>query len=124
MAFRNASVLLAILALGYGIGFELAPAAITSVYGVATNSEVELLARYFGIALLGLGVVAWLIRNTTDQIAQHAMIWGSFVLSVVGIAVSVQGTLAGTMNALGWGNLVIYLAIIVAFFSALRQMKA
>ena len=46
-----------LLALAFGIGFLFAPARVLSMYGLAAEPTVVLMARFFGSALVQLGLV-------------------------------------------------------------------
>ena len=44
-------------ALGYAAGFLIIPATIMSWHGITGDIYTILMARYFGVALLGIGLV-------------------------------------------------------------------
>jgi hypothetical protein len=59
----------------YGIAFLLAPGATLAVYGNAAPSAVAiLLARYFGVALLSLGLAVWFVKETSDWTALRGLL--------------------------------------------------
>jgi hypothetical protein len=54
-------------------------------------------------------MLTWLARNITDSETQRALILALLISDVVGLIVSVQGTVAGVMSAVGWSAVGIYL---------------
>jgi hypothetical protein len=46
-----------LLALVFGLGFLLAPRPMLTLYGVPTDPSVGLMARFFGAALVQVGLV-------------------------------------------------------------------
>jgi hypothetical protein len=102
-------------ALSYAAGFLIIPATIMSWHGITADAYTILMARYFGVALLGLGLVTWFARNAPESDVRDGITTGLAISSVVGFAVSLQSTLAGQMNALGWLPVVVYLILFVGF---------
>ena len=105
----------AVVALIYGICFVLVPATVSSIYGMTPNPGISLTGQFFGVALIGIGLVTWLARNVVDSTAQRAIILGLLISDVVGVIVAVLGTLSGVMNAVGWSAVGIYLLLALGY---------
>ena len=75
---------------------------------MANSPASVLLARLFGAALLGLGLIFWFARDSTADALRGLMI-ATVVGNVVGLVVVVLGTIAGTLNSMGWIAALIYL---------------
>jgi hypothetical protein len=117
-ATMNVKVFLAIaaaIAIIYGVAFVLIPDLVLASYGMTTDPSTVLSARYFGLTLLGLGLVAWLVRETSDGKALRGLLSGLAVQSVIGLVVSIWGTRSGTMNAMGWSAVLIYAVLLVGY---------
>ena len=71
MKFKTIFVIHAIVPLAYGICFELVPQLMLSIYGVTQGPGEILMARYFGVALIAIGLVFWLTRDVTDAAARQ-----------------------------------------------------
>ena len=83
----NVKVFLAIaaaIAIIYGVAFVLIPDFLLASYGMTTEPSTVLSARYFGLTLLGLGLVVWLVRETSDGKALRGLLSGLAVQSVIG----------------------------------------
>ena len=102
-------------ALGYGVGFLAIPATILSWHGITPDPYVILMGRFFGVALLGIGLVTWFARDAEDSKTRDAITDGLAISFIAGFALSLQSTLAGQMNALGWLPVGIYLFLIVGY---------
>ena len=79
-----------------------------TLYGVAAEPSVVLLARFFGAALVQVGLVFYLIRDVGDPKTQRGVIIGSFLGSVAGLVVALTGQFWGLVNQFGWSTVAIY----------------
>jgi hypothetical protein len=119
---RSTTLFLAagILALVFGLGFLVAPAALLPLYGVATDPPIILMSRFFGVALAQLGLALYLIREVRDAAAVRALALAGVVGSICGIGVSLIGVQSGVTNALGWSTVAIYVLLALGYVSCLR----
>ena len=106
-----------ILALAFGIGFLFAPARVLSMYGVAAEPTVVLLARFFDSALVQLGLVFYLIRDVSDPTTRRGVVIGSFLGSLAGFVVSLTAQFWGLMNSFGWSTVAIYGVLLLGYGS-------
>jgi hypothetical protein len=122
MKLSNFFVINSVIALIYGISYQLAPTAVLSLYGVTQSPGATLLARLFGAALIGIGLLTWFSRNIKDSDAQHAIILSMLVYDVIGVIVCVNGIVSGAMNAVGWTGVAIFLILALgyAYFQFVR----
>ena len=102
-------------ALGYAAGLLIIPVTIMTWHGIAYDASTILMARYFGVALLGIGLVTWSARNSDDSNARDAITSGLPISYIAGFVLSLQSTLAGQMNALGWLPVAVYFLLIVGY---------
>ena len=115
MKFNNLLVLNAVLGLIFGIGFVLMPGTVVNLYGVTPNPAVNLVGQFFGTELIAIGLLSWLARNVMDKEAQGAITLAFLVANVVGLVISIMGTLSGVLNAVGWSAVVIYLVLSLGY---------
>jgi len=97
-----------LLALVFGLGFLLVPRPMLTFYGVPPDPSVVLMARFFGTALVQLGLVLYLIRDVGDPRTQRGVVIGSFIGSVAGLVVALTGQFWGLVNQFGWTTVAIY----------------
>jgi hypothetical protein len=124
MKLKTLLVINAVVALVYGICFELVTALVLSIYGVTQGPAEILMARYFGVELIAIGLVCWFARDVTDALARRAIILAVLISDIIGVIVSVQGTLAGVMSAVGWTAAGIYLLLALGFAYMLTKQGA
>jgi hypothetical protein len=108
MPLRTLLLIAGLIALVFGLGFLLMPKPMLALYGVPADPAVVLISRFFGAALVQLGLVLYLIRDVGDLRTQRGVIIGSFIGSVAGLVVALTGQFWGLVNTLGWLNVAIY----------------
>jgi hypothetical protein len=108
MTVRTYFAIFAVLSVLFGIGFLLAPGQVLSHYGIADSPPVALMGRLFGGTLLAIAVIQWSARDFSETAVRPVLIALS-IGDVVGLVVSIMATMAGTINAMGWSTVLIYL---------------
>jgi hypothetical protein len=108
MRLRSLLLLAGVIALVFGLAFLLAPRAMLPLYGVAVEPGIVLMSRFFGAALVQLGVVLYLIRDVGDLRTQRGVVIGSFLGSIAGLVVALTGQFWGVVNQFGWSTVAIY----------------
>ncbi len=124
MKLRTFLIIIAIIALGYGLGLAFLPAFMNSTYGFGTSVSEILLTRFFGVELLGLGVVAWFSKDLTGA-SVRPILMGSLIADTLGAIFALMGTLSGVMNSVGWSAFAIYFLIALgcAYFQFMAPDK-
>jgi hypothetical protein len=112
----------AVIAIAFGVAFVIVPSEVLAAYGVTLTPGTALVARLFGAALVGFGVISWFARSAAPSEAVRAIVLGFCIDSFVGCVVALQGQLAGTVNALGWSTVVLYGFFAVAYAFAFREL--
>ena len=98
----------AVIAAAFGLGFVVVPAQLLETYGVTLTPGTTVVARLFGAALVGYGILTWQTRAVPASDALRAIVVALFVGDVLGCLLALQGMLTGAINALGWSTVVIY----------------
>jgi len=112
MNIKAFMIFVAIIATAYGLGFLLVPGHLVRLYGVATGPAVILGYRFFGVALLAIGLIFWFAKESLDWTALRALLLGGAVSDAAGIVVAIWGSSTGIMNALGWSVVLIYVVLL------------
>jgi len=112
------------LALAFGLGFLLLPAAVLPVYAVQPDAPTVLMSRFFGVALVQLGLVLILSREVRDAVAVRALALAGVLGSICGVLVALIGVMSGVTNALGWSTVGIYTLLLVGYFGCLRGQQS
>jgi hypothetical protein len=123
---RPGNVFLAggILAIVFGLSFLLVPAMVLLMYGVEANSATLLMSRFFGVALLQIGLLLYFIRETRDAATARAGALSGVVGSIAGLCVGLMGVMGGVVNGLGWSTVAIYAALLGGYASIMRAPQA
>jgi membrane-bound ClpP family serine protease len=112
---RSLLFIAGVIALVFGLGFLLVPRPVLALYGVPTDPAIVLMSRFFGVALVQVGLVLYLIRDVSDARTQRGVIIGSFLGSVAGLVVSLTGQFWGIVNQLGWSSVAIYALLTLGY---------
>jgi hypothetical protein len=120
MTLKRLFVLNAAIAAGYGVALLVATGPILDIYGITPNSEGVYMARWFGLGLLGIGLVTWLARDVADSAGGQAIARALAVTYGIGVLLALWGTLFGPFNALGWIAVGLNLLLGSGFAYALR----
>ena len=123
MRFSTLLTIAGTLAILFALAFLLAPAPTLAQYGAPPDPAAVLMSRYFGVALLHLGVLLWLARQVEDLLARRAIAIAGVVGSLGGLLVALSAVLGHLVNALGWSTVVIYLALLLGYGSVLGPSR-
>jgi uncharacterized membrane protein len=93
----------------HGAAFIIAPYEVASIYGLEQSLGVAFVSRLFGAALVAWGAILWLTGSFRDEAAVRAVLVSTCVAEAVSLCVVILGTLAGTLNTMGWVAVLIYL---------------
>jgi len=115
MKLKTLLVINTIIALVYGISLVLMPATVGGMHGMSPNPGTNLVAQFFGLTLIGVGLICWLVRNAADSGTQRAIVLAQLISTVIGVIVAVMGTISGVMNTVGWSAVVIYLLLALGY---------
>ena len=111
MKFKNLLILTSLLTLAFGVGFVLIPGSVLSLYGIDSDTGVNIIARAYGGALIAIGLLTWFSRDVDDSAALRAMQLAFMIAFAINTIVAIQATVSGGMNALGWSAVIIYLGL-------------
>jgi hypothetical protein len=106
-----------LLALAFGLAFLFAPVRVLMLYGIAPEATVILMARFFGAALLQLGLVLFMIRDVSDPVTRRGVVLGSFLGSLAGFVVALTAQFWGLVNSFGWSTVAIYGVLLLGYGS-------
>ena len=105
----------AVVILVYAVGALFVPATMLTMYGMTPGAGEQLMTRFFGVSMLALGLLSWLVRNSLDAGVRRAVIPAFLVFNAAGVVVSLLGTLSKVMSPLGWQVVAIYLLFCLGF---------
>lgn len=96
-----------------------------SSYGITLDTVGTIMSRYFGAAILGLGLICWLYRNA-DFKTLEGITLSLFVADTLGFIIALLAQFTGLLNALGWVNVIIWLCLAfgLGYFRFIRSATA
>lgn len=117
MPLRTLLFIAGILALVFGLAFLFGPRPTLALYGVPAEPTAVLLGRFFGAALVHVGLVLYLIRDVPDPRTQRGVVLGSFLGSLAGFVVALTAQFWGLVNQFGWTTVAIYGLLLLGYGS-------
>jgi hypothetical protein len=110
MNYRVMFMINALVAALFGLGFLFFPERVLRLFGTETFVAAVLLARFFGTALLALGLVLWFAKDATDESVQRGIGIALLVGAIAGLVVTALGTFASNavIRSNGWLAMVVY----------------
>lgn len=115
MKLRNLFLIHSLIALLYALCLLVIPKPLLFLYGLGSSAGDVLLAQFFGTQLLVSGLATLLARDAAASSARNAITLSILISSVIGLVVSIGGTISNTMNALGWSAVAIFGFFAIAF---------
>ena len=115
MKLKNLLVITALFFLINGILALLAPATQLLLYGVTLGQGEKYMGQWAGLGSIVIGLLAWFARNVAYYEAQRAIILTLLIYYVIGVVISVLGTISGVMSAMGWSLVLIYLLFAIGY---------
>jgi len=104
----------------FGLPLLLAPEAMASMTGVTLDPQMAMQMRYMGVAFLGLGIIAWLARNSDASKARDALSMGFFIFFVLSALTSLYAQFTPAAMPTDWVYVLIQALIAAGFWVAGR----
>ncbi len=125
MSLKTLFVIKAVVCLCLGVPIVLVPDLVYSLFGAALAAGGVFAAREYGASLIGNLLLTWYARNAPASDARWAILLALCVYDAIGFLVTLVAVLAGTLNALAWLVVVVYLFFALAFgYFALSGRRA
>ena len=114
MKYRTRFSINALISALLGLGFLILPSIVLDRLGVDRYAEARLICEFFGIALLGLGVLLWFAKDVAEADLQKGMGIALLIGAAAGLLVPAMGPTSGTWHSNCWFALLIYTSLGVA----------
>ena len=112
----------AVVAAIFGLTAVLVPGILYSTYGLKSDAGAQLVAQFFGAALLGDMVITWNLRKIDPGATRQVLTLAFFIQGTIGLLISLIAQFSGVLNALGWVN-VLLTAIFALGYGYFRFMQ-
>ena len=117
MSYKIMFTLNAIVALVLGVVFLFAPVMMLELFGTETYASSVLLARFFGSAMIALGLLVWFTKDVENAGIQKNMGMVLLVSAILGLIVNVIGIspASGVIRKYGWLSIIIYILFVIGY---------
>jgi hypothetical protein len=109
MSFRTFLIIKALVCLCFGIILLIIPAELFGLLGGSLGDTGRFAAREYGAALVGILLLTWFAKDVKASDAKGAILLNLLVYDAIGMIITLLVVLSGTLNALGWSIVVVYL---------------
>ena len=99
----------------FGVTGSLFPQLWLFPYGLVPSDTVTWAVRLAGGSILGFATLMWYGRRHASQESRRAIAVALMVQDIVGTVASFWLQLQGTVNALGWSNVIGYLILAIGY---------
>src|ERR1700744_1816590 len=121
MKLSTFAIIIVILAMGFGLAFVFIPVKLAAFYGISLSGGGILMARYFGMANLFIGMIFW----SYSSVSPAAKSWPklllySLIYDILQLIVTLPTVLNKEANSMGWTTVALFalLAIGSGYFMA------
>lgn len=115
MKFKTLMIIKAIVCLVLGLPILFATKFFYGLFGATLDAAGIFPAQQYGASLIGNFLLTWFAQYAKETNARCSIIRGMTVYSAIGFVITLMAVLSGTLNALGWGPVVIYLFFALGF---------
>lgn len=120
MKFKILLIINAILAFTIGVACVLIPARLLAQYDVVLSPMGLVIYQFWGVALIGLGLLTWLAKSITELSLQKNFAFALFITNGLSAIMAIKGQYAGA-NTSGWSTVTLFLLLAIGFGVFLLQ---
>jgi hypothetical protein len=96
------------IAIFFGISCSLFASWVLQMYGLVPDDGAIWTTRLVGGSILGYASLMWFGRKAASVEARRAIALALLIQDIVGFGASIEIQLSGSINGLGWSNLILY----------------
>ncbi len=123
MPYRPLMTAFAVIAAIGGIACLAIPDVLLASFGVELSAMGLVIYRFWGAALLGLGMMAWIARGSQNQRRRLGFASALAIANLLAAIIAVLGQYAGA-NAAGWSNVALFSLVAMAFaWTAIHELR-
>lgn len=115
MSYKFLFVLNALLAFVFGVAFLVVPAQSLGFFQAEQYAATLLMGRFFGSAMIALGLVLWFVKDANDDGVQKMVAISLLISSVLGLVVNIMGIASGVIRTNGWISIIVYVLFALGY---------
>jgi len=102
------AVILALLALLYGIALLFFPVQFLQNYGITIDASATVIARLFGSAMCGYTIIFWINRNVPESDKSWSgLLWSNIFFNAANFIVVLMAKMNGIGNSMSWSTIIL-----------------
>lgn len=114
MKFKTILTINSVLAFAAGLACVLMPAQLIANYGVNLTSMGLVIYQFWGVALIGIGMLSWFVRGINELALQKKIAIVLLITNGLSSIIAVRGQYAGA-NASGWTTVVTFFILALCY---------
>jgi hypothetical protein len=114
MKFKTILTINSVLAFTTGLACVLIPVQLLDNYGVKLTPMGLVIYQFWGVALIGLGMLSWFVRGINELTLQKKIAIVLLVTNGLSSIIAIRGQQAGA-NSSGWSTVVIFLILALSY---------
>ena len=111
-------IIAAVYGLLIGLPLLFGPSSMATAAGLTGSPGMLMTLRYMGVANIGLGLIAWLVRNSEPSGARDGASMGFFIFFALSALTSLYAQFTEAAMVSNWIYVVVQALIAVGFFAA------
>ena len=116
-------IITGILGLFFGIVQVIIPGQFSDFYGGTLTDAGKFNGQLIGAAYIGIALLLFLVTKSSDAKARQAIVIGSLVHFVIGLAISLRWQLLKVVNAWGWTTVGLFALLSLGYLYFLVTKK-
>ena len=114
MKFKTLCIFNSFMAFISGVLCVLMPAKLLASYNVSLAPMGLVIYQFWGVSLIGLGMLSWFARSVTESALQKRFALALFITNGLSCIMAVRGQYAGANN-LGWSTVSLFFLLALGF---------
>lgn len=117
MSYKLMIILNMVVALGFGLAFLVVPEPTLGFFGAETYVSNLLLGRFFGSAMVSIGLLLWFAKDIADASIQRGIGIALMTSAILGLIVNVIGVspASGVIRSNGWITIIVYVLFALGY---------
>ncbi len=115
MGLKTLLIIHSVICFIFGLLCAVMPTIFEPLYGIVLNPVGEILARWLGATLLGLGLITWFARDAEKSDLKSSILLTIFIIDSIGAVIAFWGQATKIMNDWGWSLVTIWLLLAIGF---------
>ena len=108
MKLSTYAIILALLALFYGIALLFFPVQFIQNYGITLDAPSVVIARLYGSAMCSFAILYWVNRNIPESDKSWpGLLWSGVIFNVATFIVVLMAKMDGIGNSMSWSTVIL-----------------